>query len=138
MKMIGQIHAPAAFTPRERTPGIHWIGGWVSPRNGKSIMNGEHVRISEWKVAACFIYDWRLTGWRYKPGISLTNRPTSLDSYRYTILTDMTLLLKRGTILTRSKSVQFSPSPHPYGVFLDLSNASVCTYKKPWLQNTVI
>jgi hypothetical protein len=20
------------FTPRERVPGIHWIGGWVDPR----------------------------------------------------------------------------------------------------------
>jgi hypothetical protein len=23
---------PGRFTPRERAPGIHWIGGWVSPR----------------------------------------------------------------------------------------------------------
>jgi hypothetical protein len=22
------------FTPRERAPGTHWIGGWVSPRGG--------------------------------------------------------------------------------------------------------
>jgi hypothetical protein len=22
------------FTPRERTPGTHWIGGWVCPRAG--------------------------------------------------------------------------------------------------------
>jgi hypothetical protein len=25
---------PHCFTPRERTPGIHWIGVWVGPRTG--------------------------------------------------------------------------------------------------------
>jgi hypothetical protein len=25
---------PGHFTPRERTPGTHWIGGWVGPRAG--------------------------------------------------------------------------------------------------------
>jgi hypothetical protein len=23
---------PVRFTPRERAPGTHWIGGWVGPR----------------------------------------------------------------------------------------------------------
>jgi hypothetical protein len=23
----GHLHAPAAFTPGERVPGIHWVGG---------------------------------------------------------------------------------------------------------------
>jgi hypothetical protein len=23
---------PGHFTPKERPPGIHWIGGWVGPR----------------------------------------------------------------------------------------------------------
>jgi hypothetical protein len=23
---------PGRITPRERAPGIHWIGGWVGPR----------------------------------------------------------------------------------------------------------
>jgi hypothetical protein len=23
---------PRRFTPRERAPGTHWIGGWVGPR----------------------------------------------------------------------------------------------------------
>jgi hypothetical protein len=23
---------PGRFTPRERAPGNHWIGGWVDPR----------------------------------------------------------------------------------------------------------
>jgi hypothetical protein len=26
--------SPAAFTPRKRAPGTHWIGGWVGPRDG--------------------------------------------------------------------------------------------------------
>jgi hypothetical protein len=25
---------PARFTAGERTPGTHWIGGWVGPRAG--------------------------------------------------------------------------------------------------------
>jgi hypothetical protein len=25
---------PCRFTPGERTPGTHWIGGWVGPRAG--------------------------------------------------------------------------------------------------------
>jgi len=25
---------PGRFTPRERAPGTHWIGGWVSPGEG--------------------------------------------------------------------------------------------------------
>jgi len=25
---------PGHFTPRERAPGTHWIGGWMGPRAG--------------------------------------------------------------------------------------------------------
>jgi hypothetical protein len=32
MKVSGQLYAPSCFIPRERAPGPHWIGGWVSPR----------------------------------------------------------------------------------------------------------
>jgi hypothetical protein len=33
MQVSGQLHAQARrFTPRERAPGTHWIGGWVGPR----------------------------------------------------------------------------------------------------------
>jgi hypothetical protein len=33
-RRIGEWSAslPGSFTPRERAPGIHWIGGWVGPR----------------------------------------------------------------------------------------------------------
>jgi hypothetical protein len=34
MEVSGQLHAPARFTPGERAPGTHWIGGWVGPRAG--------------------------------------------------------------------------------------------------------
>jgi hypothetical protein len=34
MGVSGQHHAPAALYPRERTPGTHWIGGWLGLRAG--------------------------------------------------------------------------------------------------------
>jgi hypothetical protein len=34
MGVSGQRHAPAALYPGERTPGTHWIGGWVGTRAG--------------------------------------------------------------------------------------------------------
>jgi hypothetical protein len=30
----GQVHASAVLYPREKTPGTHWIGGWVGIRAG--------------------------------------------------------------------------------------------------------
>jgi hypothetical protein len=29
---------PGRFTPRERVPGIHWIGGWVGPRTVQDVV----------------------------------------------------------------------------------------------------
>jgi hypothetical protein len=26
------VSRPGRFTPRERDPGTHWVGGWVGPR----------------------------------------------------------------------------------------------------------
>jgi len=34
LRVIGQFHAPSAFTPGERAPRTHWIGGWLNPRAG--------------------------------------------------------------------------------------------------------
>jgi hypothetical protein len=34
MWVSGQRHATAAFYQRERTPGNHWIGGWVDLLDG--------------------------------------------------------------------------------------------------------
>jgi hypothetical protein len=33
MEVSDQVHAPAAFTPWERSPGTYWIGGWVGPQS---------------------------------------------------------------------------------------------------------
>jgi hypothetical protein len=30
--MSGQIHVPAALSPREISPRTHWIGGWMDLR----------------------------------------------------------------------------------------------------------
>jgi len=32
------VTCPGSFTPRERAPGTHWIGGWVVPRAGLDAM----------------------------------------------------------------------------------------------------
>jgi hypothetical protein len=32
--VIGQRRSTVALYPWERTPGTHWIGGWVGPRAG--------------------------------------------------------------------------------------------------------
>jgi len=29
---------PSYYTPRERDPGTHWIGGWVGPRAGPEVV----------------------------------------------------------------------------------------------------
>jgi hypothetical protein len=31
MEVNGQLHTPTDLPPR-KTPGTHWIGGWVGPR----------------------------------------------------------------------------------------------------------
>jgi hypothetical protein len=33
MEVSGQLHAPAALPPG-KSPGTHFIGGWVEPREG--------------------------------------------------------------------------------------------------------
>jgi hypothetical protein len=37
MVVSRQHHAPARFTPGERTPGTHCTGGWVDPRAGLDV-----------------------------------------------------------------------------------------------------
>jgi hypothetical protein len=34
MDVSSQFHAPANSPPGERSPGTHWIGGWVVPKAG--------------------------------------------------------------------------------------------------------
>jgi hypothetical protein len=34
---------PGLFTPREKTPGTHWIGGWVDPRAGLDMVSKRKI-----------------------------------------------------------------------------------------------
>jgi hypothetical protein len=34
---------PGRFTPRERAPGTHWIGGWLGPRAGLDIVTKRKI-----------------------------------------------------------------------------------------------
>jgi hypothetical protein len=51
MGVSGQRHAPTALYPRGRTPGTHWIGGWVGLRAGLDTEDIE--KITYWQY---FIY----------------------------------------------------------------------------------
>jgi hypothetical protein len=53
---------PGHFTPRERAPGTHWIGGWVGPTVGLDAVVKRKIpsprrysnpRISEWICRNC-------------------------------------------------------------------------------------
>jgi hypothetical protein len=35
MEVSGQLHAPGRFTPRERAPSTHWVGGCVGGHGGE-------------------------------------------------------------------------------------------------------
>jgi hypothetical protein len=37
MEVSGQLHAPDALL-RDKSPGTHWIGGWVGPRAGRDAL----------------------------------------------------------------------------------------------------
>jgi hypothetical protein len=45
----GQLHAPAALPPEERTPGTHWIGGWVNPKAGPDDMQKWKFSTLPWR-----------------------------------------------------------------------------------------
>jgi hypothetical protein len=34
---------PSRFTPRERAPGVHWIGGWVGLRAGLDMVSKRKI-----------------------------------------------------------------------------------------------
>jgi hypothetical protein len=38
------------FTPRESSPGTHWIGGWVGCRAGLDAMNKEEISCPCWEL----------------------------------------------------------------------------------------
>jgi hypothetical protein len=58
---------PGQSTPRERAPGVHWIGGWVGPRVGLGAV----------ELSLCFNWAPRHGGvlgeWRYSSAHSLTS-----------------------------------------------------------------
>jgi hypothetical protein len=33
------ISSPGCFTPRERAPVVHWVGGWMGPRAGRDAVD---------------------------------------------------------------------------------------------------
>ena len=37
---------PGHFCPRERTPEVHWVGGWVDPRAGLEVMEKRNISSS--------------------------------------------------------------------------------------------
>jgi hypothetical protein len=49
MEVSGQLHAPAAFLPRERAPRTHWIGGWVGPRAVLNTVVGRKIPSLCWE-----------------------------------------------------------------------------------------
>jgi hypothetical protein len=59
---------PGSFTPEERSPGTHWIGGSVDPRGGlddvakTKILNlsGLELRSLGLQPVACRFIDWLL------------------------------------------------------------------------------
>jgi hypothetical protein len=46
MRVSRQIHAPATLYPQERTPGTHWLGGWMGLRNGLDTVTRENFYAS--------------------------------------------------------------------------------------------
>jgi hypothetical protein len=43
MGVSGQRHAPAALYPLGKSPGTHWIGGWVGLRAGLDAGAGRKI-----------------------------------------------------------------------------------------------
>jgi hypothetical protein len=47
MEVSAQLHAPPAL-PQERTPGIHWIGGWMFPGDGLNTVGKRKISCLCW------------------------------------------------------------------------------------------
>jgi hypothetical protein len=40
---IKKLKFAKVFTPGERAPGTHWIGGWVGPRTGLDVVEKRNI-----------------------------------------------------------------------------------------------
>jgi hypothetical protein len=79
MEMSGQLHAPAALPPR-KSPGTHWIGGWVGPRSSLELQSKEKSFAPAGNqtptiqlIAHCYT-DW---------GMQMITTPTYLGTTQY-------------------------------------------------------
>jgi hypothetical protein len=64
MEVSDQLYSPAALPPGERTPGTHWIGGWVGLRAGLDVVEERkifHCGESNPDRAACSSSLYRLS-----------------------------------------------------------------------------
>jgi hypothetical protein len=43
MEVSGQLQSPVRFTPGERGPGTHWIGGCMGPGAGLHVMEKRNL-----------------------------------------------------------------------------------------------
>jgi hypothetical protein len=43
MEVNGQLHAPAVLLPGKESPDTYWIGGWVSPRVGRTLWRRKNL-----------------------------------------------------------------------------------------------
>jgi hypothetical protein len=60
MEVRGQLHALAAFTPRERAPGTHWIGGWMGLRAVVDTVVKRKIPSPCWELNPTKEYIWLL------------------------------------------------------------------------------
>jgi hypothetical protein len=59
---------PCRFTPSERTPSIHWIGGWVGPRaslDGMEKLKFLTLLVLELRLLSCPVHSQSLYRLRY-------------------------------------------------------------------------
>jgi hypothetical protein len=74
---------PGCFTPKERTSGTHWIGGWVGPRAGLDMVVRRKIPRPYWDLnpnhpaPSPLLYHWVIPGHLrtfYKSIISMQQR----------------------------------------------------------------
>jgi hypothetical protein len=119
---------PGRFTPRERTPGTHWTGGWVGPRavldavvkrkiSSPRRESNPRTRIVQPVAQRCFQFFLLCKSWNHSlPKNHSMEAYMRLEVWHHLFLTSG---LDVGELLA-SSSVRFtSPSPHRGGRSLD-------------------